>query len=112
VGCRCACGRPPPHSELVAELRELLAEEAAYASELADWLGTVIPQAEDRAELLALRRALHNGRPVSSALPELARATGWSTALGLRRAAADEAVERERLLRASVCGSGRSTCCA
>ncbi|HTI23787.1 MAG TPA: lantibiotic dehydratase [Kutzneria sp.] len=93
-----AAGNP----ELVAELRELMAEEAAYAAyarELADWLGTVIPQFEDRAELLALRRDLHNGRPVSSDLPELARATGWSTALGLRQAAVNETLllERERL---------------
>ncbi|GAA3438493.1 hypothetical protein [Kutzneria kofuensis] len=91
-----AAGNP----ELVADLRELLAEEAeyaAYARALADWLGSVIPDAEDdRAELLALRRDLHNGRPVSSALPELAQASAWSTALGLRRAALDEDIERER----------------
>lgn len=89
-----AAGNP----ELVADLRELLAEEieyAAYARSLADWLGALIPDAEDRTELLALRRDLHNGRPVCSAMPELARATAWSTALGLRRAAVDEAVERE-----------------
>ncbi|QUQ67864.1 lantibiotic dehydratase [Kutzneria sp. CA-103260] len=90
-----AAGNP----DLVTDLRELLAEEeayAAYARSLADWVGALIPAAEDRAELLVLRRDLHNGRPVCSALPELARATAWSTALGLRRAALDEDIERER----------------
>jgi len=90
-----AAGNP----DLVAGLRELLAEEeayAAYARSLADWVGALIPDAEDRAALLVLRRDLHNGRPVCSALPELARATAWSTALGLRWAALDEDLERER----------------
>lgn len=90
-----AAGNP----ELVADLRELLAEEAeyaAYARSLADWLGTVIPEAEERAELLALRRALHNGRPVSTAMPELSRAVAWSMALELRRAAVNEGIDRER----------------
>ncbi|MFC0437361.1 lantibiotic dehydratase [Kutzneria buriramensis] len=90
-----AAGNP----ELVAKLRELLAEEeayAAYARSLADWLGTVVPDAEDRSELLALRRDLHNGRLVASAMPELAQVSAWATALGLRRAALDEDVEKER----------------
>ncbi|MFI9388514.1 lantibiotic dehydratase [Kutzneria sp. NPDC052558] len=90
-----AAGNPA----LVADLRELLAEEeayAAYARSLADWVGALIPDAEARAELLVLRRDLHNGRLVCSDLPELARATAWSTALGLRRAAVDEDIDRER----------------
>lgn len=96
-----AAGNP----DLVADLRELLADEesyAAYARSLADWVASLIPDTEDRAELLALRRDLHNGRPVCSAIPELARATAWSTALGLRRAALDGAVERERQRLASL----------